>query len=137
MKLLQAPTNWPQWRQEDFARNQMNGCVGQRLVSETEAVRVWMIDLVPGERVSFHRHVLDYFWTATSAGRSRSVYANGDVAETVYRKGDTRHYSFGPGEFMLHDLENSGDDRLSFVTTELKIGSANKPLPLPALKVTF
>ena len=34
------------------------------LVSESDRVRVWTIRLKPGERIGFHRHVLDYFWTA-------------------------------------------------------------------------
>jgi len=107
------------------------GMVGQKLVSETDDVRVWRIDLKPGERVAFHTHVLNYFWTATSAGKSRSTYADGRVAETEYVEGSTRHYTFGPGESMVHDLENIGSTRLSFTTVELKIGSANPPLPLP------
>ncbi len=107
-----------------------NGMVGQRLLSETDAVRVWRIELQPGERVGFHTHVLNYFWTATSSGKSRSHYADGRVTDTEYALGTTRHYSFGKGERMVHDLENTGDTVLSFTTVELKIGSANAPLPL-------
>ena len=107
-----------------------NGMVGQRLLSETDAVRVWRIELAPGERVGFHKHVLNYFWTATSAGKSRSHYADGRVLDTEYALGTTRHYSFGKGESMVHDLENIGDTVLSFTTVELKTGSANAPLPL-------
>jgi beta-alanine degradation protein BauB len=108
-----------------------NGMVGQRLLSETDEVRVWRIELAPGERVGFHMHVLNYFRTATSAGKSRSTYADGRVAETEYQAGTTRHYTFGPGESMVHDLENIGGTVLSFTTAELKIGSANAPLTLP------
>lgn len=108
-----------------------HGMVGQRLLSETDAVRVWRIELAPGERVGFHTHVLNYFWTATSAGRSRSTYADGRSVDTEYALGTTRHYSFGKGEKMVHDLENIGSTVLSFTTVELKIGSANAPLPLP------
>ncbi|WP_395661267.1 hypothetical protein [Aestuariivirga sp.] len=107
-----------------------HGMVGQRLLSETEAVRVWRIELQPGERVAFHTHVLDYFWTALSPGRSRSTAGDGRVVETSYETGTTRHYSFGPGERMVHDLENIGSTVLAFTTVELKLGSANAPLPL-------
>ncbi len=107
------------------------GMVGQRLLSETGELRVWRIELQPGERVAFHTHVLNYFWTATSAGRSRSTYADGRVAETDYQVGTTKHFTVGPGEKMVHDLENIGDTVLSFTTVELKLGSANAPLPLP------
>ncbi|MBL8789912.1 MAG: hypothetical protein JNM45_05395, partial [Rhizobiales bacterium] len=54
------------------AMGEGHGMVGQRLLSETDAVRVWRIELRPGERVGFHTHVLNYFWTATSGGKSRS-----------------------------------------------------------------
>ena len=106
------------------------GMVGQRLLSETDAVRVWRIELAPGERVAFHTHVLNYFWTALSPGRSRSTMGDGRMVETAYETGTTRHYAYGPGERMVHDLENIGDTTLAFTTVELKLGSANQPLPL-------
>jgi hypothetical protein len=114
----------------DQALSPGNGMVGQRLLSETEAVRVWRIDLKPGERVAFHTHVLNYFWTALSAGRSRSTLADGKSIETSYEIGTTKHFTYGLGERMIHDLENIGDTDLSFTTVELKLGSANAPLPL-------
>jgi hypothetical protein len=94
-------------------------------------VRVWRIDLHPGERVAFHTHVLNYFWTALSAGRSSSAFPDGKSVETNYEIGTTKHFTYGSGERMVHDLENIGDTVLSFTTVELKIGSANAPLPLP------
>jgi hypothetical protein len=122
---------WPQGRRDELAANAANGRVGTRLVSETERVRVWLLELAPGERLGFHRHVLDYFWTVTSpaGGRGRSHYGDGRVQEVAYALGDTRHLSFGPGESMIHDLENIGPATLSFVTVEF-LDSANPPLPL-------
>ena len=104
-----------------------HGMVGQRLLSETDAVRVWRIELAPGERVAFHTHVLNYFWTAVSPGRSRSTMGDGRVVETAYETGTTKHFT----EKMVHDLENIGNTTLAFTTVELKLGSANAPLPLP------
>ncbi len=115
----------------DQALSPGNGMVGQRLLSDTEAVRVWRIDLKPGERVAFHTHVLNYFWTALSTGTSRSCLADGRRVETSYEIGTTKHFTYGAGESMVHDLENIGTTVLSFTTVELKIGSANAPLPLP------
>ena len=107
-----------------------NGMVGQRLLSETEAVRIWRIELAPGERVAFHTHVLNYFWTALSPGRSRSTTGDGRMVETAYETGTTRHFTYAKGEKMVHDLENIGDTTLAFTTVELKLGSANAPLSL-------
>lgn len=116
---------------QDFAAARDNGCVGTRLLSEDARCRVWTIVLAPGARIGFHTHVLDYFWTAVTAGRARSHYGDGRVAEVDYRAGDIQHLSFGPGESMTHDLANIGDTELIFTTVEF-LDSANPPLVLPA-----
>ena len=107
-----------------------NGQVGSRIVSESDRVRVWLIELEPGERLGFHTHVQDYFWTATSAGRARSRYGDGRVAEMDYAIGDTAHFTFAEGDSMTHDLENIGETTLTFTTVEY-FGSANPPLIPP------
>ena len=124
-----APSAWPQELKAEFECNKVNGHVGSRLVSETDRVRVWLIDLKPGQRLPLHRHVLDYFWTATSAGRACSHYLDGRVVELGYAIGDTKHMRFGEGQSMIHDLENIGDTVLCFTTVEFK-QSANAPLLL-------
>lgn len=106
-----------------------NGQVGSRLVNETETYRIWLIEIAPGDRLPFHTHVLNYFWTATSAGRARSRYSDGRVVDMDYTLGQTRHMAFAAGESMTHDLENIGDTVLTFVTVEDK-RSANAPLEL-------
>ena len=118
------------WRKAELEKAPRNGHVGHTLVSETDAVRVWVISLKPGERLPYHCHVLNYFWTATSEGATRSHFSDGTTAESSVRTGDTRHYTFAAGERMIHDLENIGATPVSYVTVELKIGSANAPLAL-------
>jgi beta-alanine degradation protein BauB len=124
-----ATSGWPSSIREEFKANQLNGRVGTRLLSETDRVRVWEIRLAPGERIGFHRHVLDYFWTAVTPGRARSHTEGGSVVEAVYAAGDTRHFVYGPGEYKIHDLENIGDADLWFTTVEF-LGSANEPLEI-------
>ena len=65
--------------------------------------RVWLVTLQPGERLPFHRHVLDYFWTVTSpgGGHGRWHFGDGRVAEVEYVEGETQHLFFGPGESMI------------------------------------
>ena len=82
-----------------------------------------------GERVGFHRHVLNYFWVAINPGKSRSHYATGETLDAEYEAGTTKHFSFARGEFMLHDLENIGDTDLVFTTVEFK-NAPNEPLPI-------
>jgi mannose-6-phosphate isomerase-like protein (cupin superfamily) len=123
---------WPKSLSDEFAREaeRPNGCVGNQLVSENERVRVWTIRLQPGERFGFHRHVLDYFWTSVSGGSGRQHLMDGTTVEYTYVPGETRHETYGTGQFKVHDLENTGDGELVFMTVEF-LNSANKPLPIP------
>jgi quercetin dioxygenase-like cupin family protein len=107
-----------------------NPCVGSTLLSENERSRVWIIRLAPGERIGFHRHVLDYFWTSVSGGRARQHVHDGTTVEYTYVPGETRHETYGAGEFKVHDLENLSDAEMIFMTVEFK-DSANKPMALP------
>jgi quercetin dioxygenase-like cupin family protein len=118
----------PELRRE-FAAHAGDGRVGNALISETARVRVWSIALKPGDRLGFHTHVLDYFWTAVTAGRGRSHFNDGRVEEIVYKAGDIKQLSFKEGEFMVHDLENIGETELLFTTVEF-LDSPNAPLVL-------
>lgn len=123
---------WPPAIAAEFERERQNnnGCVGTRLLSESERVRVWIIRLAPGERIGFHRHVLDYFWTSVTGGRGRQHVHDGSTVEYTYQPGETRHETYGLGEFKVHDLENLGDNEMVFMTIEF-LDSANKALALP------
>ena len=126
-------SSWPAEIAADFERErrQNNGCVGTHLLSESDRVRVWIIRLQPGERIGFHRHVLDYFWTSITGGRGRQHLMDGTTVEYTYYPGETRHEKYGAGEFKGHDLENLGEEDMIFMTVESIEGSANRPLPIP------
>ena len=123
---------WPAEIAAEFDRESKNPnpCVGSELVSESDRVRVWMIRLAPGERIGFHRHVLDYFWTAVTGGRGRQHVHDGTTVEYTYAPGETRHETYAAGQCKVHDLENLGDKEMVFMTIEF-LQSANKPLALP------
>jgi len=125
-------TAWPLELKAEFEREgrELNGCVGTTLLSESERVRIWIIRLASGERIGFHRHVLDYFWTSVNGGRGRQHLMDGTTVEYTYVPGETRHETYGPGEFKVHDLENLGDKEMIFNTIEF-IDSANEALPIP------
>ena len=125
----EAPEEWDAAARAELAQNQWNGRVGQTLVSETDLVRVWVIHLEPGERLPFHRHVLNYFWTALLPGKARSRYGDGSVRLYQYERGETLHLAYPGGSAMVHDLTNIGDTPIAFVTVEFLDGP-NLPLPL-------
>src|SRR5262249_33468333 len=77
------------WRREFLAGFEREKCkpnpgVGNVLVYRSDRVRVWMIRVAPGERIGFHRHVLDYFWTSVSGGRGRQHVHDGTTVEYNY-----------------------------------------------------
>jgi quercetin dioxygenase-like cupin family protein len=108
-----------------------NPCVGTSLLSENERVRVWEIRLQAGERIGFHRHVLNYFWTSITGGRGRQHLMDGKTVEYTYQPGETRHESYSSGEYKVHDLENLSNREMVFMTVEF-LDSTNAPLPVPA-----
>lgn len=125
-------SKWPAEIKAEFEHENKhnNGCVGTQLLSENERVRVWIIRLKPGERVGFHRHVLDYFWTSVNGGRGKQHLMDGTTVEHTYQPGETRHETYAAGQYKVHDLTNLGDKDMIFNTIEF-LDSANKPLPIP------
>jgi hypothetical protein len=67
-----APATIAPELQKEFAAHAGDGRVGNELLSETDRVRVWAIGLKPGQRLGFHTHVLDYFWTSVTGGQGRA-----------------------------------------------------------------
>ncbi len=126
---VDAPAAWSDALRAEFEANQLNGHVGSVLVSETERCRVWHLRLPPGSRCNFHRHVLDYFWTALTAGRARGYYDDGRILDVTHYQGETKHFTFPAGEFFIHSVENIGETELVFTTVEF-LDSANAPLPV-------
>lgn len=123
--------HWPDHLQREFERDEFSGAVGSVLVSETDKLRVWHLQLPPGRRCNFHRHVLNYFWTAHSTGMARGYYQDGRIVDVLHHKGETRHFSFGLGELFVHSVENIGESELLFTTVEF-LDSPNPPLAVPA-----
>ena len=121
--------NWPQSLRDEYMRNRYRGEVGNILVSETDRVRVWHLTLPPGGWLTFHRHVLDYFWTTPSTGVARGYYEDGRIVDVHHRPGETRHFNHGKDEYFVHAIENVGDTELLFVTVEFLQGD-NPPIPI-------
>ena len=125
----EAFAGWSPGMLEEIKSASANGRVGSRLLSDGGTARIWEVRLKPGQRLPFHHHVLNYFWTNLSPGRSRSRTADGLTRQVEYCRGDTKHLQYGKGEGMIHDLENVGDTELLFVTVEF-LDSDNPPLEL-------
>jgi beta-alanine degradation protein BauB len=124
-------SDWSPELRSELETHSANPLVGTRLLLADARARVWEIRLAPGERLAFHRHVLDYFWTCVSGGDAVSHDGNGNVKSKRYGVAETQALSFGEGESMIHDLVNAGTEDIVFTTVEF-LDSANDRLPLSA-----
>lgn len=124
-----AFADWPDGLWTEMQGSMDNGCVGSVLVSETDRVRVWHLKIAPGKRCPFHRHLNPYFWTALSAGKARGYFSSGEIRDVTHYVGETKHFHYGPGDSMVHSVENTGDTELLFATVEFLDGT-NKALDI-------
>jgi uncharacterized cupin superfamily protein len=124
-----AFADWSPELRDELSSLTDNPLVGTRLLLEDAHARVWEIRLAPGERLAFHRHVLDYFWTCVSGGEAISRDGDGNTRRRTYGPSETQALTFASGESMIHDLVNAGSDDLVFTTVEF-LQSANGALPL-------
>jgi beta-alanine degradation protein BauB len=96
-----------------------NLVVGTRLWFQNDRVKVWEINLEPGQRGPFHAHTRRYLWTVVSPGTGRQRSPDGSFTVRRYEVGDTQYSEPSPADPLIHDLENAGETTLRFVTVEL------------------
>jgi uncharacterized cupin superfamily protein len=95
-----------------------NTKVGHQVWFENDRVRIWGIDLAPGERVPFHCHTRTYFWVCVDGARGNQRFPTGDMETYDFGVGDVDFIDIKDGDKLIHDLENAGDSRLRFVAVE-------------------
>jgi beta-alanine degradation protein BauB len=91
--------------------------IGTELIFEDDRVRIWRIELAPGEEAAFHTHELDY----------TTVVVEGDVVERPNADGTVDRIEVSPGGIMRwhqgtrrHGLRNVGSRPFRNVIVELK-----------------
>lgn len=105
---------------EHFRESEPTTNVGQQLVFENESLKVWAITLAPSEALPFHKHTRNYNWTTLTQGTALSYYETGRVVEITYQKGDISYYDHEKKGDFIHNLINTGNQVLEFVTVEYK-----------------
>lgn len=104
---------------EEVLKGFGNDQIGTALVLEDGGLRVWHLRLAPGETMAAHCHDRPYLWTVLTPGKAISRYDDGRVVKVVYRAGDTCYFrDLGQKDTFVHDLTNTGDTELIFVTIE-------------------
>lgn len=121
-QIISKAGDWSQWTpelKEALAISQDNTQVGERLVYENRAFKIWSIHLPAGQSLPFHKHCKPYFWTILNAGKSRSHYNDGSIIDTEYESGDTKYFKdLNKENYIIHNLVNTGETMLIFSTVE-------------------
>lgn len=93
------------------------GDVGQHVVFENDAVRVWEITLEPGEQQQWHQHHHPYLVVALESADNRIDPLDGGQPRLVHEPAGGVVYR-EPGE--VHRLLNHGNTRYRSRLVELK-----------------
>jgi quercetin dioxygenase-like cupin family protein len=79
--------------------------IGTELLFENAAVRVWSMELAPGEDSPYHVHANDYLFVYTTPSRIAFVEPTGRVGETrEYGDGFVNYITVGSG--LTHQIRN-------------------------------
>ena len=96
-----------------------NDRIGTDLVHQGDGLRVWHLRLAPGQTLAAHRHDRPYLWTVLTDGRAQSRRGDGRVIDVTYHAGQTQNFAdLSPRTGFIHDLTNTGENELVFVTIE-------------------
>ena len=99
--------------------------VGKEMLFENDAVRVWMMELAPGEPSPLHRHEADYFFLMLTANRIAAMPAGSDATTSDFFAGHVQYVRVD--EPIVHQIENVSDERHLQVVVELKSLAVRPP----------
>ena len=91
--------------------------IGTELVYEDDSVRVWRIELAPGETAGWHTHYLDYTTVVVEGDVVERPNADGTVDRIEVNPG--RDHALEPGP-LRHALRNIGTKPFRNVIVEIK-----------------
>ena len=95
------------WR-DAWQRDPPVGDVGTRLLWENERVRVWHLELGPGESSPLHTHMHPYFFVVVQSSATRTEFADGSLSEDEDPAGAAVWAGLA-GDYRTHVLTNVGD----------------------------
>ncbi|MBV8745464.1 MAG: hypothetical protein JO134_10535 [Xanthobacteraceae bacterium] len=92
------------------------GKVGDKIIFENDAIRVWSLSVPPGGIKRMHRHGLPYLIVPMTGGRVELTTIDGHVRYGEDKKGEA--FFLPAGE--THQLRNLNDHAYDNVLVELK-----------------
>ena len=94
--------------------------VGTRLLFENERVRVWDLQLAPGQSTGMHRHVHDYLYVVIGDGQLQAADAEGNRGKARDRQDGEVVFNALDGEDAVHEALNVGVGPWRNIIVELK-----------------
>jgi len=91
--------------------------IGTDLIYEDDRIRVWRIELAPGEVAGFHTHELDYTTVVVDGDAVERPNADGTVDTIPVKSGQLMRWYDGP---LGHSLKNAGTRPFHNVIVEIK-----------------
>jgi hypothetical protein len=109
---------------------------GDELIFENDRVRVWAMNLGPGEAIFYHAHQHDHLILWPTAGRARSQDVNDDD-DWMHAQDAEKNFAFfktvGHTEGLTpHRLKNLEDYPVTHYIIELVSERSPSPVELPA-----
>jgi len=102
--------------------------VGTELLFENDRVRVWSMELGPGESSPYHHHEYDYVFIYTTPSTIKSNRPGESDTVREFRDGYVQYTEVGAG--IEHSITNVSDARHHQIIVELMGPSASSnPLP--------
>ncbi len=93
--------------------------LGNMLLFEDDAIRLWNLRLEAGQRLPFMRHNKNFSWISETDAILKSRFGNGRISLIRIKKGETEYFKH-QGKNLINDLENLGDAPAIFKVLEYK-----------------
>lgn len=98
--------------------------VGTELLFENDAVRVWSMELAPGQESPYHRHLLDYLIVYVTPSRITRMERPGHAGVTEdFADGWVTHWNVGSGTEHLIRNDGPGIHRQIIIEFKPQTGS--------------
>jgi mannose-6-phosphate isomerase-like protein (cupin superfamily) len=89
--------------------------IGTELIWADGRVRIWLLELEPGEETAVHQHRCDYIYIVLSPGETVTINQDGTKQFAVDDFGDAVFHPVG----QPHSLKNLGSTKYSNIIVEL------------------
>jgi quercetin dioxygenase-like cupin family protein len=97
------------------SRKRPSGNIGTKVLADLERVKLWELNLAPGQSSEWHAHQNEYVFVVIEPSRLRTEYDDGTVHEDDSEAGDAVYL-----KPTIHRVTNVGKGRYRNIIVELK-----------------